>query len=218
MLIIAYKGETTMKKLLSVCIPTYNRVNFLKESLITLLPQAERLSVEVCVSDNASSDQTGCLLKELSSQYKCLRYITQQINIGLDRNTIAAMEMADTEYILPIGDDEVIVEESLLTIVNELQENSLDLVVLNGYYTSLDLKNRVKEHLPTRLHNIKFYNPIEAFIELWYIMPLGSFVVKSQSLLLGNHQNYVGTNHSYTGVVWEYLAHKFSILHLKNIK
>lgn len=203
---------------LSVCIPTYNRIDYLKESLSGLLPQAEQVGAQVCVSDNASSDGTGDLLKSLSSRYKCLRYVIHPTNLGLDRNMIAVMAMANTDYILPIGDDEIIVDDALSIINNELIGSSPDLVIFNGYYVSSDLKNNTREHLPTELQNRFFSDPIQAFSELWNKMPLGSFVVKSECLLLGDHQGFTGTSHAYTGVVWEYLAGKFRSCGEVNVK
>lgn len=48
------------KPLLSICIPTYNRAEYLAKSLDTLvcLPEFNSSEVEVVISDNASTDNT----------------------------------------------------------------------------------------------------------------------------------------------------------------
>ena len=198
-----------MDKILSICIPTYNRVEYLKESLNVLLPQAEQQCVEVIVSDNASSDGTNEYLKSLSSKYKCLRYMIQTANCGLEKNMIAVMSMANTDYILPIGDDEIIDDGALALIKEKLLSNNPDLLVFDGWHVGSDLKNKFRRHLPLELRGSYFFDPIEAFSALWDKMPLGSFAVKTECLFIADYKKFIGTSHAYTGIVWEYLLKKF---------
>lgn len=46
--------------LLSICIPTYNRSTYLRESIESIIHQSEFISgdVEIVISDNASTDNT----------------------------------------------------------------------------------------------------------------------------------------------------------------
>ncbi len=198
-----------MNKILSVCIPTYNRFHYLKESLDALLPQAEQLGIDVCVSDNASSDYTPDYLKSLSFRYKCLRYTIQANNSGLDKNMVSALLMANSEYILPIGDDEIIIDGSLDKIINYLLINKPDLLLLNGWHIKLNSKSKPVMHIPFELRGKCFTNPIEAFDRIWDKMPLGSFVVNSKCISTIDYEKYLGTDHTYTAIVWEYLIEKF---------
>jgi glycosyltransferase involved in cell wall biosynthesis len=200
-----------MSKLFSVCIPTYNRVNCLSESLQVLLPQAEQGNIDVCVSDNHSTDGTSDYLKSLALHYKCLKYIIQKQNYGLDKNMISAMSMAKTEYILPIGDDENIIDGGIRLIKAELTEKKPDLMILDGWHIGADIKYK-KKHLQSSLqqHSV-FYNPVEAFSKLWDKMPLGSFVVRKDCLVDRYFKKFLGTSHAYTGMVWEYLLEKFKL-------
>jgi len=54
------------KPLLSICIPTYNRAEYLAKSLDTLvcLPEFNSSEVEVVISDNASTDNTQEVAKK----------------------------------------------------------------------------------------------------------------------------------------------------------
>lgn len=197
-----------MSKLLSVCIPTYNRVNYLSESLQVLLPQAEKCNVDVCVSDNHSTDGTSNLLKSLALRYKCLKYIIQEQNYGLEKNMISAMSMAKTEYILPIGDDENIIDDYIYLIIAELTDKNPDLMILDGWH--IGSNNKYRRHLPSFLqHQPIFHDPVEAFPKLWDKMPLGSFVVRKDCLVDRYFKKYIGTSHAYTGMVWDYLLEKF---------
>lgn len=83
--------------LLSICIPTLNRLGFLKVSLSELLPAAQLLGVEVCVSDNASSDGTASFLAGLVGQYPCLTVRRSDVKMDIDSSMMAAIAMGKGE-------------------------------------------------------------------------------------------------------------------------
>lgn len=196
-----------MSNLLSICIPTYNRIHYLKELLPILLPQAEKLGVEVCVSDNCSTDGTKDYLLYMRHNINCFKYIVQKKNLGLEKNMLFAISMAKNKYILLIGDDDFIPNEKLSTILSSL-ENSLDLLILDGWHTDSFLNPR-KPHLPKELKGIYFTSPFSAFIKLWDKMHLGSFLVHRDCFSPVFFEKYIGTSHAYTGMVWDYLAQKY---------
>ena len=57
-----------MKPLVSICIPTYNRAEYLKETIESIIMQPEFQSgeVEIVVSDNASTDATNDVCRQYS--------------------------------------------------------------------------------------------------------------------------------------------------------
>ena len=146
---------------LSICIPTYNRLKYLKEMLDILLPQAEVLGVEVCISDNCSTDGTKEFLLNISQSYKSIKFNVNSTNIGMDLNIIRAMQMAEGKYILPIGDDEVLPNGSIVTIIETIDDYSdLDVLFLDGWHTNAELV-KTKELLPDSLKGQFFSDPIK---------------------------------------------------------
>lgn len=73
------------KPLLSICIPTWNRAEYLEKSLNSLVNQDEFAQVEVVISDNASTDGTQSLCEKFCSQYPNIIYHRNEENIH-DRN------------------------------------------------------------------------------------------------------------------------------------
>lgn len=75
------------KPLLSICIPTYNRSHYLRNSLNSIVCQKEFQdgSVEIVISDNASTDDTQFMIKEYMSQYENICYFRNSKNLG-DKN------------------------------------------------------------------------------------------------------------------------------------
>lgn len=192
---------------LSVCIPTYNRLNYLKESLGVLLPQAQQQGVQVCVSDNCSEDGTQEYLSELSKEYSCLVYVAQKSNIGIDRNMQFVISMGEGAYAYPLGDDDFIPEGSLGVILKRIHSGA-DVIVLNGWHTDSNLA-------PVRLHltDIGCFDscalPCDCFGFFWNKMPFGSFLARRDFFGEEYFSRYIGTSHGYTGAIWDALAQKY---------
>ena len=57
--------------LLSICIPTYNRAEYLKKTLESIVWQRDFLSkdVEVVISDNCSTDDTASVVAKFVEKY-----------------------------------------------------------------------------------------------------------------------------------------------------
>jgi len=202
--------------LLSICIPTFNRLHYLKESLDVLLPQAQKYGVEVCVSDNCSSDGTVDYLAQQADTFACLKFTVQKENIGLERNMVMCISMGLGRYVLPIGDDEVLPENSIYSILEELDEG-VDVLILNGWHTDATLSKKTL-HLPLSLQGELISSPLEAFELLWNKMPPGSFLAYRDCFQEKYFERYIGTSHAYTGSVWDVLAQKYRETGKCNIK
>lgn len=76
-----------MKPLLSICIPTYNRSEYLKKSIESIIcqPEFQNGEVEIVISDNASNDGTELLGKDFASEYENIHYYKNPENI-IDKN------------------------------------------------------------------------------------------------------------------------------------
>jgi glycosyltransferase involved in cell wall biosynthesis len=189
---------------LSICIPTFNRLHYLRVMLNILLPEAEVNGVEVCVSDNHSNDGTAEFLAEISHSYTCLRYVINSENIGLDKNMLSAISMGMGRYIYPLGDDDLLSEGSLHDILVEIKKDC-DVLILNGWHTNPTLVKK-RLHLPPCILGRSFIRADEAFILLWDKMPFGSFLASRECFIKDYSLRYIGTSHAYTGAVWDALA------------
>ena len=74
------------KPLLSICIPTYNRAEYLVKSIESIIDQEEfKLGqVEIVISDNASEDDTENVVKQYTNEYENIIYYRNTENIGND--------------------------------------------------------------------------------------------------------------------------------------
>lgn len=90
---------------ISVVVPTYNRSRFLARTIISLTEQTSR-PMEIIVVDNASTDDTGAVVRQLASAVKRLRYLVEpQLGVSRARNRGAGEASADVVAFL--DDDSV---------------------------------------------------------------------------------------------------------------
>ena len=85
------------EKMLSICIPTYNRAAYLSASLERLFCENEVLSgsVEVIVADNCSSDDTRIICERYQASYpNVFFYYRQSKNIGPSGNFTFLLKQA----------------------------------------------------------------------------------------------------------------------------
>lgn len=120
--------------LLTIAIPTYNRAPYLERLLSSLQPQlAHELSVELIISDNASSDNTSNLVNHFLDRGLTLKYIHNQTNIGADANIIQCFTVARGKYVWVFGDDDILVPNGLSRVMKFLHGNEYDLVYVSPY-------------------------------------------------------------------------------------
>lgn len=94
---------------LHIVIPTYNRGNFLRETLQSVLPILENKH-SVSVFDNASTDDTGDICAQFKDKYQNFKYERRPVNIGGNGNILAGVaatvDLGDMLWIL--ADDDIV--------------------------------------------------------------------------------------------------------------
>ena len=178
--------------LLSICIPTYNRYEILREGLNILLPQIKGLDIKVYVIDNNSTDDTVLIANE----YSDIIYIRNEKNIGGDMNILKAYQIASqtSEYICVLGDSYRF-KNRLDSIMDLLLPCDLNLLVLN------------RECEFSGIHSRYYYSADEILSDLGGGMDLiGSIVVNKKAVLEENYVPYLWSNFIHVGMVFNYLS------------
>jgi len=102
----------------TVCIPTYNRAAFLAAAINSVLTQSIG-DYAVLVTDNASEDNTAEVVRGFGDPR--IRYLRHAENIGPGANFNACLRAADSEFVLILGDDDVLHPEMLETSIGALR-------------------------------------------------------------------------------------------------
>lgn len=108
-----------MKPKFTIGIPTYNRANFLKKAIHFALSQTLD-NIEIIVSDNASTDETEKICRELGNK---IRYIRHEENKGMYFNFITLIKEAKGEFFSYLQDDDLIHEDFALRAYNALSSS-----------------------------------------------------------------------------------------------
>lgn len=163
-----------MKKQLTISIPTWNRELLLKELLDDLTEQIIQFSlqnsVEILISDNNSEDNTWQLICNYKSNFNFISSNRNATNIGAKSNVLKSMELANSEYVLFLGDDDRIRRDCLHELLSILNGSS-NLGVL------IDIsKYKFKEQLKPG------YQDYSTFLKnlYWYMGNAGYFVCKTE--------------------------------------
>jgi glycosyltransferase involved in cell wall biosynthesis len=119
--------------LLSICIPTYNRREYLETSLGEIAKQAAEFpEVEVIVINNNSTDTTEYFIAGLHNRYPKIRYFRNDKNLGGERNHIRCLEEAKGEYAWLFGDDEILLPGGIAHVVESLRNKRWAYHILLG--------------------------------------------------------------------------------------
>jgi len=113
------------KLLLSIAIPTYNRAVNLKNLLDCIVPQAEKFKgeVEICISNNSSTDNTREVVADFIKKYPDLiKYNENKENLGIVRNILKVMEMSSGDFIWTLGDDDLVVDNGLKKVIDFIKK------------------------------------------------------------------------------------------------
>lgn len=123
---------------LSLCIPTYNRSNYLKRMLSSIINQIGVIehnhTIEICVSDNASPDDTLKVVNTYAQRH-AITYRRNSANIGAGRNFFEVARMAKGEYIWILGDDDILTDgalDHLMKIIVNKRPDVIHVKALDG--------------------------------------------------------------------------------------
>jgi len=188
------------KYLLSICIPTYNRAHYLEECLNSLVRQFDNKEikelVEINISDNASDDNTGSLVKKYQKQWDNIKYFKNEKNLGPDENMINSILMAGGKYCWTIGDDDLIQNGGLKFVIGVLKKKPVSLLTVDSNpFINSDACKKRQDNLSYEL--VSYYNSPEEFWSKGYCQ--GTF-----GILIFNRESWLKIDRSDYEKLWSY--------------
>lgn len=119
----------------SICIPTYNAANLLKQTIESIFRQSFK-NYEIIVSDDCSTDNT----KETINSFKDnrIRYFKNENNLGYGNNLRICCSKADGDIIYLMGHDDILLKDALLKTYNAFMKSDEVGVVTRPYYWFCD--------------------------------------------------------------------------------
>ena len=125
--------------LLSICIPSFNRLDCLENCLESILISSRNVNdfnFEVCISDNFSSEDPISIINKYKKDLKII-YNRNQKNLGFALNAIKTVKLSKGKYAWLIGNDDLILPNTLNDLKKIFQNNfKTDYFFINSYYLS----------------------------------------------------------------------------------
>jgi glycosyltransferase involved in cell wall biosynthesis len=116
-------SNRVFRPLLSVVIPTRNRVKYVKSTILSILSFAYS-KIELIIQDNSDTDELHVWINENISDTR-LKYNYVSSPLSFVGNFEKAVSLANGEYICLIGDDDGINPE-IITVVEWLKQENID--------------------------------------------------------------------------------------------
>ena len=167
---------------LSICIPIYNRIDFLKRHLDQYLKCKSLFDekIHLFISDNCSKDDLQSLISEYSNKGLNMDYSRNTENIGPDGNFIKCFNSAKGKYIWLLGSDDVPVDGFVDSLVDILGSHD---------YGYLFLNHDSKERQLTEYNDPK---DLLDKVHIW-ITFMSANIFKTEFVKNVNGENYMGT-------------------------
>jgi len=127
------RDDIDNEQLVSVCVPTYNRIEKLQIAIKKIQEQTYT-NLEIIISDNCSNDNTESICKELQKEDKRIKYFRHHINQGPTKNFEFARKQVTGKYFLWHGDDDYLDKEYIRACVSELEKDS-SYILVSGFAT-----------------------------------------------------------------------------------
>lgn len=189
---------------LSICIATYARAAFIRQTLESILLQAD-LRVEVLIVDGASPDDTELVVGAMQAKYPRLVYHREQSNSGVDRDFDKAVRYARGDYCWLMSDDDILVPDAVATVINNLRDDP-ELVIVNAEIRNKDLSTVLKSNQLGIVEDCEF--SAQDHQRLFaatanYLSFIGAVVIRRATWLARERDPYFGSLFVHMGVIFQ---------------
>src|ERR1044072_3039777 len=159
----SHRGNTMDGTRITVGIPTFNRADLLSQAIASVLEQTYP-NFRLIVSDNASTDETQALVASVSDPR--LQYVRAETNIGMIGNFNRVIELAETEFLMLLPDDDRLYPDYLGAVVDVLERNPR-VGLVHTAFDEIDIESRVHKHGASYVKTSQpvMVEPGDAFLE-----------------------------------------------------
>jgi glycosyltransferase involved in cell wall biosynthesis len=126
----------------TVGIPTYNRPDWLRQSIESVLAQT-MTEFRLVVSDNASDSATQEVVEAFADER--IEFVRAPVNTGMTNNMNRVLELAKTEFVVVLPDDDLLYPEYLASSL-AMFDRSPGLGVVHTAFDLIDDDGRILEH------------------------------------------------------------------------
>ncbi len=194
----------TSNPFLSIVIPTYNRVDFLDYCLEVHIPLAKVHNIPIFISDNASTDATGEVVKRRIKEYHLIQYHRNETNLGFDGNFECALKYPQTDYVWLLGDTYQIPPDGIDYVLKLITANKekYEAIIFNVADRVIDIPQQDYTDQNQLLSDLG-----------WHMTCLSSLVYSSKLITNADFERYKNTDLVQTAIIFESIANRNFLIH-----
>jgi len=166
-LIMEKNTNTTNSPLVSICIPVFNEEKDIERTITNVLTQTYD-NFEVVISDNASTDQTGKICKELAEKDSRVKYFRSSETCNQNENFNRVFKFSKGQFTLWLGGHDWLDEHYIKQCIAKFEENP-EYVLVTTYKKHIDDDGaeHYEEYKGTRLDSKSPYKRFSRM--LWFL-------------------------------------------------
>jgi len=147
---------------IDIVIPTYNRSNYLKFAIDSVLKQTCQ-EFDLYILDNCSNDNTREVVESFSSTK--VKYIVNEANLGMVGNWNRALETGGNDFLNILHDDDILEPDFVRKVLDFYGENGEVAFLHTAAYivdgNNMILKKHIKNYIPITSSDQFFLNYIK---------------------------------------------------------
>lgn len=169
---------------LSICIPIYNRLSFLKKMLERFLEDKVLFEkeIELIISDNCSKEDLYTCIKSFQNQGLPVFYYRQEHNLGPDGNFNYCFKHAHGKYMWLLGSDDIPLPGITRSLLEHLKDKEFGLFHFNSSRKKMEIYEEYDDN-----------NEMLAKINV-QITFMSANIIRTDNLQNLNLMKYAGTN------------------------
>jgi len=192
--------------LLSICIATYNRADYIVETLESIISQLAD-DVELLVVDGASTDGTEKVVQRYADLDHRIRYVRLAAKGGVDQDYCKSVELARGEYCWLFTDDDLLKLGAVSAVKAAINDGN-SLIVVNAEVRDNELVDILKPRKIVAFKDKKFTSDdMESLFKeaLKHLSFIGSVVINRSVWMSREKESYFGSEFVHVGVIFQKL-------------
>jgi abequosyltransferase len=190
--------------LLSICIATFRRGDFIGATLDTIVPQLQP-RIELLILDGGSPDDTESVVKGYLSRHPNIVYRREQTNSGVDIDYDKAVSRARGQYCWLMTDDDLLEPDALARVTQALVE-PIDLLIVNAQVYDKSFSNELHDRLlPVQAD--RTFEPAQTpeffLLVANYLTFIGAVIIRRTLWMSRVREPYFGSNFIHVGVIFQ---------------
>jgi len=194
--------------ILSICIATFNRGEYIGETINSILSQISSEEIEIVILNSGSTDNTEEIIKSYNSTL--IKYFFHPKKCGVDIDYNSVVNYASGKYCWLFTDDDLLKPNAISIILNVIKKTNLniDYIIANSDLRNKDMSCIYKKAIVNINHDIVFDNSIDSQniqFSLFgdYLSFIGCLIVSKNFWELRNKSLYFGTEFIHVGVLFQ---------------